>query len=628
MSPSPRLWRRTAGALVVGATVVLAACGPGGGGGTTPGVSLLSDYKAEKGTKGGKLTYSDWQKVDNLNGFASSSAAISQATILLWSYTWTFDPKGKAVPDLVKEIPTTENGDIKKVDDKHMDVTLNLKPGLMWSDGQPLTSDDLKFTLNTICDPTASFGGGTTGFDHIASIDVKSTTQLVMHFGPELTMSGKDAEGKAAYRCGLPDKLDSGIYAPIVGSLNFQVMPKHALQNNPPSTWTTIPYFTTKPTVTSGPFMVRDFQPGPSAVVVLVPNPHYHDGRAGGDFFADGPYLDQLTYKIYGSTQAMIAGLQAGETDIGLNLTVSDVPALSNITTRKTAVVTGLLSEWLTFNEGNNTKGCQAQQFAATCGTPTLFGSDRQLREALAKSIDKTAVNQIRNKGQGGVMNTLFFPGFGTTWYDTAKENYKPDVAGANSELDADGWVKGSDGIRAKGGKKLAFTITTTGGNAARVAMEQQIISDWKAVGADVTQANCSTNCFGDFPSAGDFATGQYDISLFANNWSPDPDIMCAYMLGNQIPSATTPSGNNWGRIKNSVYDKTCADEQGTLDTTARVAAFKRMQDEMLKDWSFIGLEVRPDVNAYAPYAGNFAINPTSALSSWNTADWYRKGTS
>ena len=549
---------RSLAAAFVGA-LVLAACGGGGSTTTVTKISLLSDYKAVPGTKGGKLTYSDWQKVDNLNGFASSSAAISQATDVLWSFTWTFDPKGKAVPDLVKEIPSTDNGDIKTIDATHMDVTINLKPGLMWSDGQPLTADDLKFTLDTICNPSASSGGGTIGYDHISSMEVKSTTQLLLHFGPELTMSAKDASGAAAYRCGLTGPLTSGIFAPVVGDLGFEPMPKHILGNVDPGTWTTNAYFTQKPTATSGPYMVKEFSPGPAAVVVFVPNPHYHDGRAGGAFFADGPYLDQLTYKIYGSTQAMIAGLSAGETDIGLNMTVSDVPALSSITTRTTAVVTGLQSEWLTFNNGNNTKGCEAQKFAATCGKTTLFGSDRQLREALAKSLNKDAINTIRNNGQGGVMNTMFFPGFGTTWYDTTKEVYKQDVAAANAELDADGWAKGSDGIRSKGGKRLAFTITTTGGNAARVAMEQQIISDWKAIGAEVTQANCSTNCFGDFPSGGDFATGQYDISLFANNWSPDPDVLCAYMQSNQIPSATTPSGNNWGRSIVSVVLSTLA---------------------------------------------------------------------
>ena len=604
-------------AVAFAGALVVTACGPGGGG-TTPGVSLVSDYKAVQGVKGGKLTYSDWQKVDNLNAFASSSAAISQATIVLWSYTWTFDPKGKAVPDIVKEIPSTDNGDIKKIDATHMDVTLNLKSGLNWSDGQPLTADDLMFTLNTICDPNASFGGGTIGFDHIASMEVKSPTSLLLHFGPATTPG---ANGK--YRCGLPGPLASGIFAPVVGDLGFQVMPKHKLGTISPATWTTIPYFTQQPDATSGPYMVKSFSPGPAAIVIMVPNPHYHDGRTDAEFFANGPYLDQLTYKIYGSTQAMIAGLAAGETDIGLNLTISDVPALSAISTRKTVIVTGLQSEWLTFNEGNNTKGCEAQKFAQTCGTTPVFASDPKLREALAKSINKTAVNTIRNNGQGGVTNTMFFPGFGTTWYDTSKEVYKQDNAAAMAELDADGWVKGSDGIRSKGGKKLAFTITTTGGNPARVAMEQQIISDWKAIGADVTQANCSTNCFGDFPSGGDFATGQYDISLFANNWSPDPDVMCSYMQSNQIPTSASPSGNNWSRTKNAVYDKACADEEGSLDVAARVTAFKQMQDEMLKDWTFIGLEVRPDVNAYAPYAGNFAINPTSALSIWNFADLF-----
>jgi peptide/nickel transport system substrate-binding protein len=609
-----RVRRSVLGALIAGATVVLAACGPGGGGGGGGvSVSLLSDYKATQGVKGGKLTYADWQKLDNLFGYGNPSTVLFEGTSVLWAYTWTFDPQGKAVPDIVKEIPSTDNGDVKKIDDTHMDMTLNLKSGLNWSDGQPLTADDLKYTIDTICNPASGYSGGTVGFDHIASMEVKSPTQLVMHFGPDPT-------GK---RCGLSAPLTTGIFAPYVGVLNFQPMPMHRLQGSDVANWATNDYFTTKTDVVSGPYMVKNFSPGSSATLIMVPNPHYHDGRTGGAFFADGPYLDQLTFKIYGSAPAMIAGLAAGEADIALNLTVSDTPALSSISTRKTIIVTGLQSEFLTLNEGNNTKGCDATKFAATCGKPTPWQNDPKLRQAMNMSLDKAAINQSRNLGKGGVMNTAFFPGFGTSWYDTSKENFTRDVAGANSLLDGDGWTKGSDGIRTKNGKRLQFTVTTTGGNPSRVAMEQIMIKNWKDIGADVSQDNCSTNCFGGFADGGNFATGQYDISLFANNWGPDPDSICTEIQSNQIPTAAAPAGQNWGRIKNDAYDKACLDEEGTLDLAGRVAAFKRMQDAMLSDFSIIGLEARPDVNAYAPYVGNYAINPGSATSSWNAADWF-----
>ena len=60
------------------------------------------------------------------------------------------------------------------------------------------------------------------------------------------------------------------------------------------------------------------------------------------------------------------------------------------------------------------------------------------------------------------------------------------DVAKANSLLDGDGWVKGSDGIRTKNGKRLAFHITTTAGNKQRASEVELIANNLKDIGADV----------------------------------------------------------------------------------------------------------------------------------------------
>lgn len=611
------------GAVLIGsAAILLVACGSSSSGGSN--ISLNSTYSAVAGTKGGKLIYSDWQKVDNLNTFASSSAAINQATDAIWSYLWEFDPQGKAVPDLVSEVPSTDNGDVKKIDDTHMDITLKLKSGLHWNDGSDITADDLKFTIDTICNPNASFGGGTLGFDHIASMDVKDKSTLVLHFGPELTMSVKDASGAPAYRCGLTAPLTTGIYSPWQAVITFQPMPKAVLGTVDPATWTTIDYFTKKPTVTSGPYMVKDFSPGAAAVVTMVPNPHYGDGRTGASFFGHSPYLDQLQYIIFGDKPAQIAGLSSGATDIGLDLIAADIPALSGIAGRQTGVDNGFISEFVTLNNGNNTKGCASTKYAQTCGTPTIFKGDKPVRQALSMAIDKAQINTKLVQGKGQLMQTICLPDW-APFCDPSLENYTPNLSKAKSLLDADGWKAGADGIRVKNGVRLATTIVTTGGNTQRVAEEDVVIASAKDIGMEITKDNCGTNCFGDFPSGGEFATDQYGISLFANNWPPDPDAMCAYIQSNVIPTADKPSGTNWGRINNPAFDKTCSTEQGALDTTARVAAFKDMQKAMVDDGSMIGLYVRPDVVSYAPYAGNFKLNSTGSLGVWNIADWFKK---
>jgi peptide/nickel transport system substrate-binding protein len=204
-------------------------------------------------------------------------------------------------------------------------------------------------------------------------------------------------------------------------------------------------------------------------------------------------------------------------------------------------------------------------------------------------------------------------------------EKYTPNITKAKSLLDADGWKAGADGIRVKNGVRLATTIVTTGGKPQRVAEEDVVIASAKVIGMEITKDNCSTNCFGGFPDGGEFATDQYGISLFANSWSPDPDALCTVMQSNQIPTADKPSGQNWGRLNSPAFDKACTTEQGTLDIPSRVSAFNDLQKAMADDASIFALYVRPDVNSFAPYVGNFKLNTTSSVSVWNAADWFRK---
>src|SRR5260370_34080475 len=124
---------------------VAAACGSSG---PPQGTSILSSYKPVAGVKGGQLVYSDWEPVQDLNVLSSTAATTQEvATGPLWSSLWVYDPHNNAIPDLVSEIPTVSNGDVKKIDDTHMDVTIKLKAGLKWSDGQPLTTKHLSFTI-------------------------------------------------------------------------------------------------------------------------------------------------------------------------------------------------------------------------------------------------------------------------------------------------------------------------------------------------------------------------------------------------------------------------------------------------------------------------------------------------
>jgi peptide/nickel transport system substrate-binding protein len=609
-------WLRVA-TLGAGIAVLVAACG-GSTGGTTAKETLASSYNPAKGTQGGQLIYSDWEPVQDLNVLASSAQTTIQVALgPIWSALWGFDSQNKPIPDLVTDVPTTDNGLVKKIDDTHMDVTIKLKKGLKWSDGSPLTTADVKFTTDAICNPDVG-ASSQLGFDHIASTEIKDDQTLIWHFGPN-----------KAGTCGLAADIPSGIYSPyLILGISVTVVPKATLSSIQPKNWATSDYFTKKPTPTSGPYMVQDFSPGPAAIVTLVPNPNYAAGRSGAKFFNHAPYLTKLTYKIYGDKSSQIAGIKSGDTDLGLDLIAKDLPSLQGWTGGKAVYANGLLNEGIYFNLGNNESTCKSQQYAATCGKPTPWKDDKLVRQAIWLASDLNAMNTQLVGGIGKPMNT-FLPSTLTPYHDDSVPAFARNVTKANSLLDGDGWTKAADGTRSKGGVKLAWTLSTTSGNPQRAAEEELLIANWKEIGATVTTKNWPAGQFFDSWTGGGInATGQYDMSLYANSFSPDPDSWASLALPSQIPTAANPSGGNWDRMNDPKLTDLLTKGENTIAIADRVSLYKQAQTEWADYVGYFGLYERPDVFGVGNNFGNFFPTANTCVSTCNAADWYKKGAS
>src|SRR5438270_5926048 len=614
-----RWWRRPGVALTGGVvgSLLLAACGSSTGNQQT-NATLASDYNPTKGTQGGELIYSDWESVQDLNVLSSSAQTTQQVlTGPVFSLLWGFDSKNKPIPDLVTDVPTTDNGMVKKIDDSHMDITIKLKKGLKWSDGSALTVNDVKFTVDAICNPDVG-AASQLGFDHIASQEVKDDQTLIWHFGPN--KSGT---------CGLSADATSGIYSPyLILGPSVTVVPKAALSSIAFKSWATSDYFTKKPTVTSGPYMVQDFTPGPAAIVTLVPNPNYAAGRSGGKFFGHAPYLNKLTYKIYGDKSSQVAGVKSGDTDLGLDMIAKDLPSLQGLSNGKAVYANGLLDEFLNLNQGNNTTGCEGQGFAQTCGKPTPWKGDKILRQAIALAIDKDTMNSQLVGGIGKTMNGPI-PSTLSPYFDTSIPKFSRDIAKANSMLDSDGWVKGADGTRSKNGTKLSWVISTTSGNPQRAAEEELLISNWKDIGATVKPSNFPAGkFFNGFKAGGINATGQFDMALYANNWSPDPDAWAVTALSGQIPTAASPTGQNWNRVNDPKLDQLLTAGENEIDITKRTGIYKDVQTEWRDLLPTIELHEPPDVFAVSNTFGNFFPTVNTCLAVCNADDWFHKGAS
>ena len=207
--------------LMVLAGLVLSACG----GGNAPAATEPASGGSEAGG-GGTVVLVIPEEPAGLNRYLADAAIVTQVADATVVGLTQANEKGEYVPRLAADLPTLS-------DDKKT-VTWKLRPGLKWSDGQPLTSDDVKFTWEAVSNPNSGAFNATAGFNLIESIDTPDDVTAVVHYQEP--------------------------YVGYLGQFSAGVLPRHA--TGKPEEMTKWEY-NMKP-VTAGPFVVSDWRSGES----------------------------------------------------------------------------------------------------------------------------------------------------------------------------------------------------------------------------------------------------------------------------------------------------------------------------------------------------------------------------
>ena len=179
------------------------------------------------------------------------------------------------------------------------------------------------------------------------------------------------------------------------------------------------------------------------------------------------------------------------------------------------------------------------------------------VRQAMAYAINRQKASTLGEFGyepasnQTGIVTPTF-----SKWLDTSQaaafgNNYAYNPAKAISILQKAGFKKGSDGIFAKGGQKLSFTIVNNGGFSDWVNAVNVIIADLKAVGIQVTAQNLSATSY----QAKVYA-GQYQLAYNSETGGPSPYFELRQWLysANSAPIGTA-AGSNFERYSNKATD-------------------------------------------------------------------------
>jgi len=498
--------KRTGGAaaylaFLAGGAEWLAACGPGG---TNTAVK-----------KGGHVVEGNFTDVRTFNSMLSSDTASNQVIGLMFDGLLNSKANGDLIGALAKDLPQQSSDGLT--------YTFKLRDGLKWSDGQPITSDDVKFTYALAYDPQyKDFASPRRGDleKYIASIDTPDPQTVVIK--------------------------TTQVFAPFLGSHGlYGILPKHVLGTMDAKALNTAD-FNSGPTVSNGPFKFVKWDKGQQ--VTMERNDSYWAGAAN---------LDQWIYKVLPDSVAVSNQLKTGEIDIGpVDPGQYDtLKTVDSITMKEFPVPT------FTFYAYNL--------------DPTKLGgklfAQKEVRQALLFALNRQQIVTAVFFGHGQVANSVEPP---TSWAYKEKPQvlYNFDKAKAESLLDGAGWVKGADGIRAKDGLKLKFQMDTNAGNKQRESMLTIMQQSWKDIGVDATPNLIQ------FPQLVTeiVDTRKFDVFLVGFNWSVDPDESPLYHSRN-----TAPGGFNGAFFKNTQVDDILDQALGTLDKNKRKELYGQFQDIM-----------------------------------------------
>jgi len=355
----------------------------------------------------------------------------------------TLDEEGEYVPQLAREVPSTENGGISP--DGRV-YTFRLRDGVRWHDGEPLTAADVKFTWEVITNPDLPVPSRAV-WEDIARIETPDPLTVEVHF-PETNV---------------------GFLATAATDSCF-VLPEHALAgtdivNSPLN----------RQPIGTGPFVVERWAAG--EFVSLRANPDY---RVPGQ-----PAIDEVTVRFVPGTAGQRAALERGETDLQLDLTTADLRFVQSLNDYR--VVTAPFHAWW--------------QFWINTDDPAL--SDVAVRRALAHGLDRAAITETVMADLVAPLDAVLPP---SHWaHNPDVRTYPFDPERARQLLEEAGWTAGSDGIRERNGQKLKIEILNIAGQAERRQVVQIAQGFWRELGIDATIREIDGAAFPPTMAEGDF---------------------------------------------------------------------------------------------------------------------------
>ncbi|MFD2174746.1 peptide ABC transporter substrate-binding protein [Rhodobacter lacus] len=545
--------------------------------------------QAERGADGAlKILY--WQAASTLNPYLSGMGKDVDASALILEPLARFDPEGNLVPMLAAEIPTRENGGISA---DLTSITWKLRDGVRWSDGTPVTAQDVVFTWK-YCTAEGAGCAAANVFDGVADVVAADDTTV------QITFAEPTPYPYLPFVSSTVPILQEKQFADCMGP----GMAACSAQNFAP--------------IGTGPYVVKTFHPNDVAVFTM--NPAFRE--------ADLPHFSDVSIKGGGDAMAAArAVFETGEADYAWNLQLApDVfEQLASEGRGRPVVAFGSMVEYLFLNltDPNPALGDKRSTIA---GGPNSKLDDIRVREAMSLAVDRELIAEVLYGAQGKpTCNVVPAP---AQYVSSANDGcLTPDVEKAKALLEEAGWSDSDgDGIRDKDGQPLQieFLTSTSGVRQDEQALLKQA---WKDIGIQVDLRNVSGSVFfgGD---AGNPDTRQKfyaDVEMYTDNSKGlDQEAFLGKWTCAAIPSPQTQwQGSNMPRFCAPEYDALAARLHATDGIEARAEIARQMNDMLVQSYAVIPLVHRGNVSAAAATLDGVRMNSWDS-ELWDVAHWSR----
>jgi peptide/nickel transport system substrate-binding protein len=541
-------------------------------------------YKPTKAGGGGVLKLLYWQAITLLNPHFAIGTKDQEGSRIFYEPLAGWDGDGNLVAVLAEEIPSKDNGGLAE---DGRTVIWKLKRGVKWHDGKPFTADDVVFTWEYARTPET------------AAVTIGSYKDIKVEKADEFTV-------RVLFDKPTPYWADA-----FVGTWGM-IIPKHLFADYIGGKSRDAP--TNLKPVGTGPYAFVDFKPGD--VVLAKRNPDYH--------VANRPHFDTLEVKGGGdAVSAARAVLQTGEYDYAWNMQVEDeiLQRLEAAGKGKVSINSSGNVEFIQLNVTDPWTEVDGERASVKTKHP-LF-SDPAVRQAINLLIDRASIEKfIYGRTGFATANFLNNP----ERFRSKNTKFEFNIEKANQILEAAGWKKGADGVRAKDGKVLKFVYQTSI-NAPRQKTQAIIKQACQKAGIDVELKSVVGSVFfsSDVANPDTYPHFYCDAQMYNTTMpQPDPQIFMNQYTSWQVANKENKwQGRNITRWQSKEYDALYKQAEQELDAVKRAAMYIKLNDMVVGDNYIQPIASRARTTA-------LKAGLTAHLSGWDNdlwqlASWYRE---